>query len=69
VKLRLKEERERAGLTQAQLADKSGVPQTTISGLESGKRSPNMDTAFKLADGLGIAVTRLAIWEKQEAKN
>jgi transcriptional regulator with XRE-family HTH domain len=69
VKLRLKEERERAGLTQAQLADKSGVPQTTISGLESGKRSPHMDTAFKLADGLGIAVTRLAIWEKQEAKN
>ncbi len=31
--------RQNAGLTQAQLADKSGIPQTTISGIESDGKS------------------------------
>lgn len=34
--------RDKAGLTQAQLAERAGVPQTTISAYERGARQPTM---------------------------
>ena len=40
------------GLTQAQLADKIGVKQETVSGYERGKERPGIDTVVKLADAL-----------------
>ena len=47
---RLKEAREAAGLSQAQLAKESGVGQTTICKLENKEGvSPRVDTAVKLA--------------------
>ena len=49
-----KELRHKAGLTQAQLADRSGVPQTTISGIESDGKVPGYFNARKLAKALGI---------------
>lgn len=49
----LRTARERAGLTQGQLADKSGVPQPTISKLETrGDISPEFVTVANLADAL-----------------
>lgn len=47
---RLRRER---GLTQEQLADRSGLSQQYISGLESGKRNPTVLTLFELAQALG----------------
>ncbi|MCG4280882.1 helix-turn-helix domain-containing protein [Lacticaseibacillus saniviri] len=46
--------RKSSGMTQAQLADKSGVPQTTISGIENDGKIPGYMNAWKLANALGI---------------
>lgn len=50
----LKEAREKAGLSQKQLAELSRVPQQTISAIESGERkSPGADTLYLLSSALG----------------
>ncbi|WP_139008982.1 helix-turn-helix transcriptional regulator, partial [Lactococcus lactis] len=46
--LRIRELRQKLGLSQSALADKSGVPQTTISAIESGTNL-TYETAKKLA--------------------
>ncbi|MCI1893027.1 MAG: helix-turn-helix domain-containing protein [Schleiferilactobacillus harbinensis] len=66
MKFNLREEREKAGLTQAQLSDKSGVPQTTISGIENSGKKPNVVAAHRLADALGVTMEELLV---EEAKN
>ena len=48
VRNRVGEFRERLRLSQAQLADLIGVSQGTISKIESGKHTPNIEIAFKL---------------------
>jgi transcriptional regulator with XRE-family HTH domain len=55
----LSQARKRIGLTQDQLADRSGVDQTTISSLELGKKSPRFDTVLKLARVLGLPPDQL----------
>jgi transcriptional regulator with XRE-family HTH domain len=53
--LKLKELRERKGLSQAQLAKTVGVRQATISDLETGKsRRIELDLLEKLAKALGV---------------
>ncbi len=42
-----------AGLTQQQLADRLGKPQSSIARLESGRHPPRLDTLTALADALG----------------
>ncbi len=46
--------REKAGLTQEQLAWAAGLHQTEIARIESGRRNPGLDTVFKVARGLGV---------------
>jgi transcriptional regulator with XRE-family HTH domain len=53
----LREARERAGLTQKELAERSGVAQSTISAYESGKREPGVDALSKLLDAAGYELT------------
>jgi transcriptional regulator with XRE-family HTH domain len=56
----IKDIREKQGLTQVQLAEKSGIKQNTISDLETGNiKSPSLDTAVKLARALGVAIEEL----------
>lgn len=50
---KLKELRVAADMTQAALADASGVPIGTIRDYEQGKRDPLLSTAQKLAHALG----------------
>jgi transcriptional regulator with XRE-family HTH domain len=58
---RLRHERESRGWTQQQLAAKAGVPQETISRLETGKhRGPQMAVAVKLAQALKVSLDYLA---------
>lgn len=57
---RLKELRQAAGLTQAALAEKSGVPLSTIRDYEQSKRDPGLPTAKKLAVALGVSLDQLA---------
>jgi DNA-binding XRE family transcriptional regulator len=46
--------RRQAGLTQEELAEKSGLPQSHISRLEGGKHSPSRATLEKIAAALGV---------------
>jgi len=52
---RLKELREKAGITQQQLAEKAGVHKLTVAKLEQGIREPTWETALALADSLGVS--------------
>jgi transcriptional regulator with XRE-family HTH domain len=52
----LREARRRKGWSQKDLAEKSGVGQDTISGIESGRHEPRPSTLRKLAEALGIEV-------------
>jgi putative transcriptional regulator len=43
-------------MTQQQLADKVGVTRQTIIAIESGKYSPSLPLAFKLARAFGVSI-------------
>jgi transcriptional regulator with XRE-family HTH domain len=47
------------GLTQEQLAERSGFTQQYISGLERGRRNPTVVTVFELAQALGAGYLEL----------
>lgn len=53
----LKEERKRAGLTQQELADRIGTKKTYISRLENGKADIQLNTLFRIFEGLGRRVS------------
>jgi transcriptional regulator with XRE-family HTH domain len=46
--------RERAGLTQRQLAERAGVPQSVIARIESGTRQPSLPTLDHILAGAGV---------------
>jgi transcriptional regulator with XRE-family HTH domain len=60
--------REARGLTQEQLADKSGFSQQYISGLEQGRRNPTVVTVYELAVALGVSHIDLMRVEGKSAK-
>lgn len=43
-------------MTQQQLADRVGVTRQTIIAIESGKYSPSLPLAFKLARAFGVSI-------------
>ena len=47
--------RKERGLTQEALAEKSGLSQQYISGLESGQRNPTIVTLYELANALEVS--------------
>jgi transcriptional regulator with XRE-family HTH domain len=51
---RLKELRERAGLTQSSLAEKAGLSQRAVSHWEQGLREPGWSAVLALSDALGV---------------
>ncbi len=58
--MRLKKLRNERGLSQAQLAELSGIPKGTLIQWEYGLRTPMLDAAVKLADALEITLDELA---------
>jgi len=56
----------RGDLPQAELAELAGLSQQAISGIERGERMPGLDTAFLLAQGLGVDMNELVLTELQE---
>lgn len=54
---RFEEARTEAGLTQSQLADRSGIGQAEISKIERGLGNPTAGTMLKLAAALGTSIT------------
>jgi transcriptional regulator with XRE-family HTH domain len=53
---RLRQLRDRAGMTQAGLAEASGLPLGSLRNYEQGQREPYWSVVFKLADALGVPV-------------
>ena len=47
--------RQDRGLTQEQLAERSGFSQQYISGLEQGRRNPTIVSIYELATALGVS--------------
>jgi len=50
------EARKRMGLTQTQLAEKTGIDQSDISRIETGDANPSLYTIMRLAAGMGMKV-------------
>jgi transcriptional regulator with XRE-family HTH domain len=51
--------REAAGMSQEELAARSGLHTTYVSGIERGQRNLGLLNVHRVADGLGVPVTRL----------
>ncbi len=56
VALETARQRKVRGLTQRQLADRMGVPQSVVGRFETAGRSPSFSTLCRLADGLGVRI-------------
>ncbi len=52
----IRHHRDRAGLTQTDLAEKIGIAPETVSRLERGTFAPSFDTLVDLATALGVSV-------------
>ena len=53
--------REEKGLTQLELAKRSGVSQSSISLIEKGERAPTVFVAKRIADALEMTVDELIV--------
>jgi transcriptional regulator with XRE-family HTH domain len=53
------------GLTQEQVAERSGFSQQYLSGLERGRRNPTVVTLYELAQALGVSHTELVKPDKE----
>jgi transcriptional regulator with XRE-family HTH domain len=51
---RLRELRDKHGLSQDSLSDATGIHSTAIGRMERGEREPRLSTILRLADGLGV---------------
>ncbi|HHX27952.1 MAG TPA: helix-turn-helix transcriptional regulator [Firmicutes bacterium] len=66
----LKQLRESQGLTQMELARRSGVPQSTICDIEAGRtKGPTLRVAVKLAAALGVPAEKLLPEEEGQCQN
>jgi DNA-binding XRE family transcriptional regulator len=54
--MEVRETRKKNHITQEELAKKSGIPRSTISQIESGKRNTTIDTLCILAEAMGKQV-------------
>jgi DNA-binding XRE family transcriptional regulator len=53
---RLRAARERAGLSQADLAARAGISRQAVGAVEAGRHAPSVDTALRLAHAVGATV-------------
>ncbi|MGP1439073.1 MAG: helix-turn-helix domain-containing protein [Treponema sp.] len=63
---RLRQEREKAGLSQLELALRADVSQNMINYIETGKRTPSLDTLLKICNALNINPAVLFSDSKEE---
>jgi len=56
---KIKKLRNNCGLSQEELAHKSGLHRTQISLIENGQRCPRLDTIYKLASALQVRPEKL----------
>ena len=56
---RLRAQREMKGLSQAELAKRSGLQPSAVSHFETGRRAPSFDNLRRLADALSVTIDYL----------
>lgn len=66
---RLKEARNRCGVTQEQLAEKVGIGTTYISDIERGAKFPSLSLFIRIIDALGISSDYVLRGEIEAGKN
>lgn len=66
----LKEEREKAGLSIRQLAEKSGISLSYLSQIERDLKNPSVDILMQIGKTLNVPMIGkyLAIWKNEESK-
>ena len=64
--LKLKQHRERKGLTVRRLAEVSGIHYVTLVRLENGQMDPKLSTLLKLTKALGISIAELVVEPKRK---
>ena len=52
--MNIREKREELGLSQKELAEKSGITQSFLCDIEQGRSKPSIDVAIKLANVLKV---------------
>ncbi len=62
----IKKIRMQKGLSQQQLAQKSGISQSFLSALENGKKSPTVDSLNKICRSLGISLAEFFSRERSQ---
>lgn len=62
MRVKLREVRERMFVTQAELAERSGVTESNISRIESGLQVPRLSTVRRLASALDVSPAELVDW-------
>lgn len=62
---RIKEYREKKGISQGELADLCHVSRQTINAIENNKYDPSLQLAFDLAETLGVKVDNLFLKEER----
>ncbi|WP_026882497.1 helix-turn-helix transcriptional regulator [Clostridium akagii] len=65
MKNRLSELRHENKLTQQELAEKVKVTRRTIISIESGKYSPSLELAFKLADFFHLTIEKIFLYKEE----
>jgi putative transcriptional regulator len=55
---------ERGEMTQAELAEKTGVTRQTINAIEQGKYSPSLEVAFAIAAALEVPLESVVHYRK-----
>lgn len=68
LKNRVRELRERAGLTQKELGEAVGVSRQAINAIETGKFDPSLWLAYDLARYFGTRIENLFDFERSERK-
>ena len=66
--LLLREEREKQEISGSQLADRSGLNQSTISLLDRGERKPTLDTLVRIAGVLKIELGEILVQATEDIR-
>lgn len=66
MKNRMKELRERDGITQEQLSKKVGVSRQSIVAIETGKYNPSLELAFKILKEFECSIEDVFIYEEED---
>lgn len=69
IRKKLREARERAGLTQQELADIVGIDRASYSNIELGKRNPSLEVAIKISKVLGKDVNDIFLINRVSERN